>query len=332
MHAESIMNDIRDATLACIVEPDMQSAHAVSTKTHAPSYQTIGEALRRENFNAVIVAAPTFVHKEMTEAAALAGKHVFCEKPMALSLREADEMISVCMENHVLLQIGFMRRFDRDFVQAKKDIENGNIGEVVLVKSTGRGPGLPPKWAYDPKTSLGMLAEVNSHDFDCIRWLGGSEFLRVYAEAETFKCPEIKETYPNFYDNAIISIRLKNRTLGLLDGSCPADYGYDARVEVLGTDGLLMVGGLQEKSLKTCRRDRGIVTSQFTSWRSRFKDAYIEEIRHFVECIKENKNPCVNGDDGKKALEGVLAATKSILSQRPVELPMDDSDLDELRR
>jgi myo-inositol 2-dehydrogenase/D-chiro-inositol 1-dehydrogenase/scyllo-inositol 2-dehydrogenase (NAD+) len=119
--------------------------------------------------------------------------------------------------------------------------------------------------------------------------------------------------------------------LGLLDGSCPADYGYDARVEVLGTEGVLLLGDIQEKALRICRKDRGIVTSQFSSWRDRFGDAYVEEIRHFTECIQERKDPRVTGEDGKRALEAVLAATKSMLTQEPVDLPVTDSGSDEFK-
>ncbi|MBS7635644.1 oxidoreductase, partial [Candidatus Bathyarchaeota archaeon] len=243
----------------------------------------------------------------------------------ALNLKESDEMISICRENRVVLQIGFMRRFDKAFQQAKRMVEEGKIGKIAIIKSTGRGPGLPPKWACDPKKSLGMLAEVNSHDFDSIRWFGGSDFSRVYAEADTFKCFELKNEYPNFYDNSIVSIRLKNGTLALLDGSCPVEYGYDARVEILGTEGVIMIGDIKDEMISACTKKGGGVTyPAFLSWRDRFRGAYIEEIKHFINCVLENRKPMVSGEDGKKAVEAVLAATKSLLTQKPVEMPLRD--------
>jgi myo-inositol 2-dehydrogenase/D-chiro-inositol 1-dehydrogenase/scyllo-inositol 2-dehydrogenase (NAD+) len=239
---------------------------------------------------------------------------------MALTLEEANDMIQAADEAGVKLQVGFMRRFDPIFITAKERIEKGEIGSPMLVRSLTRGPGLPPRWACDPRTSNGMLAEVNSHDFDTIRWLAESEFERIYAEANTLKCRDLKEEFPDFYDNAIVSLRLKNGTLGIIEGSCPVDYGYDARAEVLGSEGVILVGELQNTAVVSCTKSTGLVASNFPGWRERFREAYIAEARHFVECIMERKGPKVTGEDGKRALEGVLAANKSIQTGVPISL------------
>jgi len=168
-----------------------------------------------------------------------------------------------------------------------------------------------------------LLAEVNSYDFDTIRWLADSEFERIWAEANTLKCFDLKEEFPDFYDNVIVSLRLKNGTLGIIDGSCPVDYGYDARAEVLGSEGVIFIGELQDRVVTTCTKQAGMVTSAFRSWRNRFRDAYIAEARHFVECILQNRDPLVTGHDGRKAVEAVLAANESIRSGRPVSLPLE---------
>ena len=149
----------------------------------------------------------------------------------------------------VKFQIGFMRRYDPAFQEAKRKIEEGFLGEVILIKSTGRGPGLPPEWAWDIRKSNGILAEVSSHDFDSIRWFSGSEFKKVYAEAGNFKTPEVRQKYPDFYDNAVVTVRCKNGAMGLVDGSCPAGYGYDARVEILGSKGMMQIGELKNKGV-----------------------------------------------------------------------------------
>ncbi|MEM3088811.1 MAG: Gfo/Idh/MocA family oxidoreductase [Candidatus Bathyarchaeia archaeon] len=325
VHANNILHYVCDATLACIVEPSVEVAREAITSLGVPCYPNIDDAIRKEKFDAVIITSPTFTHAEITKKAAMAKKHVFCEKPMALNLKESDEMISICREYRVVLQIGFMRRFDKAFQRAKRMVEEGKIGKIAIIKSTGRGPGLPPKWACDPKKSLGMLAEVNSHDFDSIRWFGGGDFSRVYAEASTFKCFELKNEYPNFYDNSIVSIRLTNGTLALLDGSCPVEYGYDARVEILGTEGVIMIGDIKDEMISACtKKGEGVTYPAFLSWRDRFREAYIEEIKHFINCVLENRDPMVSGEDGKKAVEAVLAATKSLLTQKPVEMPLKD--------
>ena len=323
MHADNLSNNVPNAILNAIVDLNTQAAEELAAKTAASQcFSTLDEAIESLDFDAVVVATPTFTHADLTKIAASAGKHVFCEKPMALSLKQAEEMISTCKNNDVKLQIGFMRRFDEGFLNAKEMIEDKKIGDIAIIRSTGRGPGLPPRWACDPKTSLGMLAEVNSHDFDSVRWVAGSEYSRIYAEAGTFKCPELEEDFPNFYDSSVVSFRLKNGTLGSIDGSCPVGYGYDARMEILGTEGVIMIGGLDGKAVTVCTKEKGVVTSAFRSWRNRFRDAYVSEIRHFIKCVLEDKEPAVTGEDGKKAVEVVLAATKSILTGEPVGLPL----------
>jgi len=323
VHANNISKNVPNAILSSIVDPDVRAGGELATKMGVSyCYSSLKEAIRTSDFDGAVITTPTYTHAGLAKLAASAGKHVFCEKPMALTLKEADEMISACRDCNVKLQIGFMRRFDEAFLKAKEIIGDGKIGRLTILKSTGRGPGLPPRWACDPRTSLGMLAEVNSHDFDSVRWLAGGEFSRVYAEADTFKCFDLKKDFPDFYDNSVVSLRLRNGILGLIDGSCPVDYGYDARMEVLGTQGVIFIGGLQDKAFGFCTREQGVITPTFASWRDRFKDAYIEEIRHFVHCILEDKEPIVKGEDGMRAVEIVLAATKSILSAEPVNLPL----------
>jgi myo-inositol 2-dehydrogenase/D-chiro-inositol 1-dehydrogenase/scyllo-inositol 2-dehydrogenase (NAD+) len=258
----------------------------------------------------------------LVQTAAEAGKHIFCEKPIALTLEEADRMIEATQKARVVFQIGFMRRFDPVFAIAKERIDAGAIGEPLMIRSLTRGPGLPPPWALQVSSSNGFLAEVNSHDFDTIRWLSGSEFQRIYAEAGNLKSPQLKADYPDFYDNAVVTFRMENGTLAIVDGSCPVEYGYDARAEVLGTRGVMLIGELQDRSVLICTKERGVTSSNFTGWRERFRQAYLEEVRHFVECISSGQKPKVTGEDGRKALEGVLAANRSIFTHQPVSLPL----------
>jgi myo-inositol 2-dehydrogenase/D-chiro-inositol 1-dehydrogenase/scyllo-inositol 2-dehydrogenase (NAD+) len=218
--------------------------------------------------------------------------------------------------------MGFMRRFDPEFQSAKQKIEEGVIGKPSTIKSTGHGPGVPPPWACDPKTSIGMLAEVNSHDFDSVRWLMGSDIRRVYAEVEAIAVPELKDKYPDFYDRALVTLRFANGSIGLIDSACPVKYGYDARVEVLGTEGVMLIGELKYQAVVVCKKETGVYTSTFPSWRDRFKEAYLEEDKHFIDCITSDKNPLTSGEDGRKALEAVLAATKSFKEGKPVALPL----------
>jgi myo-inositol 2-dehydrogenase/D-chiro-inositol 1-dehydrogenase/scyllo-inositol 2-dehydrogenase (NAD+) len=273
------------------------------------------------SFDAVVIAAPTFLHAELAKAAANAHKHIFLEKPMALSLAECDAITQAVEANSVVLQLGFMRHFSPEFVAAEELIRAGEIGQPMLVKSLTHGPGLPPAWARDLKTSNGNLAEVNSHDWDTIRWLARSNYHRVYAETSNIKGRSLGVDTENFYDNALVNVRMENGSLCSISSVCPCNYGYDARVEVIGDKGILQIGDLKGQPIVMCNnRDQGLVTPIFRTWPERFEWGYLREMQHFVECVRTGGPPKVGGEDGKWAVAGVLAATRSFLQARPVYL------------
>ncbi len=323
VHAKNYSEPIVGAKVVAVVDTVRETAVNAAEEYGAENWYTDHrEALKQKDVDAVVISTPTFTHAKIAIEAAEAGKHIFCEKPMALTLREADKMIAAARKACVKLQMGFMRRFDAEFQVAKQKIEEGVIGKLSIIKSTGRGPGIPPPWACDPKMAIGMLAEVNSHDFDSVRWLMGSDIRRVYAEVETIAVPELKDKYPNFYDNAVVTLRFANGSLGLIDGSCPVKYGYDARVEILGTEGIMLIGELKYQAVVICKKETGVYTSTFPSWRNRFKEAYLEEDKNFIDCIITDRKPIASGEDGRAALEAVLAATKSFKEEKPVTLPL----------
>jgi scyllo-inositol 2-dehydrogenase (NAD+) len=322
VHAVNLAGRTPRARLAGLVDADGESAAALAARTGAPATcRTLDEALERLQFDAVVVATPTFVHRELVVAAARAGKHVFCEKPMALTADECDEMIAACAEAGVLLQIGFMRRFQPEFAEARRRIEAGEIGEPMVVKSLTRGPGLPPPWAWTLERSNGMLAEVNSHDFDAVRWLVGADIVRVYAETANRKGRARGVEEPDFYDNAVVTLRFADGAIGTIDGTCPADYGYDARMEVLGTEGLLVIGEARGMPLLEVRdRDTGGVQPVHRSWPERFESGYRAEMRAWVDAVLDGAPPAVSGEDGRQAVLAVVAANRSWREGRPVEL------------
>lgn len=323
VHTLNLKNNIPEVELVAVVDKEEEAARRLAKEFELKMcFKDYKEALDWGKFEAIIIITPTFTHKAITVSAAKAGKHIFCEKPMALNLEEADSMIQEAKRAKVKLQIGFMRRFDRSFLEAKKKVKQGAVGEPLLIKSIGRGPGLPPEWAWDIKKSNGMLAEVGSHDFDALRWFAESEFEKIHAFAGNYKCPQIKKKYPDFYDHAVVTVQFRNSKLGILDIGCPVGYGYDARMEVLGTEGVMFVGGIRNNEVIICSKAGGAVSSIYDSWRNRFKDAYIDELRHFVDVIKRDVQPLVTGKDGKKVVEAVMAANKSIQTGQPVSFPL----------
>ncbi|MBE3039107.1 MAG: Gfo/Idh/MocA family oxidoreductase [Chloroflexi bacterium] len=321
-HSRAIISSIPAAKCVALVDPDAamlaETAREFSYEYH---FASLDEALDKVAFEAVVITAPTFLHKELSLQAASAGKHIFLEKPMALNLQECDDIIAAAQQHGVILQLGFMRRFDPEFVAAASRIAAGEIGQPMLVKSLTHGPGLPPGWARDLKTSNGMLAEVNSHDWDCTRWLMGSNFERVYAEVANFKGPKYKIETDHFYDNALVNIRFENGGLGSISGVCPCGYGYDARVEIVGEKGIMQIGELKGQAIVVCTdRDQGLITPIYRTWPERFEWGYIRELEHFVNCIQSGSQPRATGLDGRWAVAGVLAATQSMLEERPVYL------------
>lgn len=326
VHAFNFRYRLADVELAAVVDADEALARERADELGVSLvFSSVESALSQADLDAVCIATPTFTHASIAVAAAQAGKHILCEKPMALTLDEADVMIAAARQADVVLQIAFMRRFDPAFRAAREQIEAGAIGDPIMVRTLTRGPGLPPRWACDPATSIGMLAEVNSHDFDTVRWLAGSELSRVYAEAATLKAPQLEEEFPGFYDTVVVNVRLTSGALAVIDGCCPVGYGYDARAEVLGSTGVLFIGELRERALVRCTREDGVVTKQFTAWARRFEVGYLAEDEHFVNCIRTGEPPEVTGEDGRRALEGALAATRSIQTGAPVSLPLTGS-------
>jgi myo-inositol 2-dehydrogenase/D-chiro-inositol 1-dehydrogenase/scyllo-inositol 2-dehydrogenase (NAD+) len=284
-------------------------------------FDTLEAALENVEFEGVVITTPTPTHLPLTQLAAENKKHVFLEKPMALNLQECDAIIQAVEKNGVLLQLGFMRRFDPEFVAAAQRIEAGEIGQPMMVKSNTHGPGLPPPWARDLRTSNGMLAEVNSHDWDTTRWLMGSNQQRVYTEVANIKGAANNIDIPHFYDNVLVNIKFESGGLGLISGVCPCGYGYDARVEIIGDKGIMQIGELKGQAVVICsNRDQGLITPIFRTWPERFRWAYINELQHFASCIQNGTRPRVGGAEGKWAVAGVLAGTKSFLEERPVYL------------
>ena len=324
VHARNFRHHIPDATLVAIVDTDPGVAAQAARELELERVCTdVDAVLADPSVDGVVITTPTFTHEELAVKAAQAGKHVLCEKPMATTLAAADRMIRACREAGVHLQMAFMRRFSPEFRAARQQILAGAIGEPMQVRSLTRGPGLPPAWAWNEELSLGMVAEVNSHDFDAVRWLTGREFTRVYAEAVCLKARHVREQHPDFYDNIIVTARLEGGVLAVIDGSCPVDYGYDARMEILGSRGVLFIGDVRGQAMGVCTREQGFVQPAFASWRDRFRDGYLGEDRHFVDCILGRATPEVTGEDGRRALEAALAAVRSLRTGQPVDLPLE---------
>lgn len=321
IHARNFAKRVPGAQLTAAADPfgeALQNARAEFGDIE--TFTDYDDMMRSAAVDAVVVVTPTNLHLDVVTKAAAAGKHVLCEKPMAMTVDECRQMIDACDAAGVKLQVAFMRRFDHGFRYAKEQIDAGAIGEVVLVKSLTHGPSRPQPWMLDIDKSNGPLAEVSSHDIDTLRWFAGSDITEVYAIAGNYRSQFAAADYPAFYDNVIVASRFADGKQGLIEGAVYVEYGYDARAEILGTKGVLLVGGLEDNRVQVVSQTDGAMTPVVQSWRTLFTDAYHAEDCSFVECIRNDTTPEVTGYDGMQAVQVVNAGNQSIRERRPVTI------------
>ena len=313
IHARNYKNKIENARMVAVVDSVEEAARAAARELGIEKcYTDYKEILSDPEIDAVIVVAPTNLHRQIVLDCAAVGKHIFCEKPMAMTVEECDEMIAACEKHNVKLQIGFMRRFDTSFLETKRLLDSGAIGELVQIHSNTRGPSKPRPWMYDIKKSNGILAEVNSHDIDAVRWMAGSDMDTVYAVAGNFRNPEARASYPDYYDSVLMNGTLKNGVHFCIDGAAYVQYGYDSKMELIGTHGKICVGRSDKEFVRCTTVENGTATPFINSWMTLFLDAYLAEDTAFVTAVLSNTPVPVSGYDGRMAVATVEAGNRSI--------------------
>lgn len=317
IHARNYKNKIAGAKMVAVADAVEDAAIAAAKELGIDKYFTDYHAiLDDKDVDAVVVVAPTNLHRQIVVDCANAGKHIFCEKPMAMTVEECDEMIAVCEKNHVKLQLGFMRRFDSSFREAKRLLDEGAIGDLVQIHSNTRGPSKPRPWMYDIKKSNGILAEVNSHDIDAIRWMTGSDIESLYAVAGNFRNPEARENYPDYYDSVLVNGTMKNGVHFSFDGAAYVQYGYDSKMELVGTKGCIHVGRSDKEFVRCTTIENGTSTPFISSWMTLFIDAYLAEDTSFVNAVLSDAPVEVTGVDGRMAVAIVEAGNASITEKQ----------------
>ena len=324
IHARNFKTSVPYAEITAVCDPvGTAAADAAAELEIKKAYKDYKDVVNDDSIDAVIIATPTKYHCEIAVAAANAKKHILCEKPMAMTVEECSLMDEAAKRNGVKLQIAFMRRFDASFAEARRMIDAGEIGDVVMVRSNTRGPSIPKPWMYDISKSNGPLAEVNSHDIDTLRWFTGADFKTVFAIGGNFRCPDAKKDFPDFYDNVTLNASFTNGCQGIIDGAQGVLYGYDARCEILGTKGCIYLGNTRENSVTLCRSDMHRSEEYINSWKYLFSTAYLEEDRDFALAVAEDRAPKVTAYDGKMAVLTVNAGNLSIKEKRIVEIAGD---------
>ncbi len=322
VHGEHLARRIPEANLVAVSDIFLNAAEKLAADFQIPAiFQDYRRIMEDEAIEAVVISSSTDTHTRMIEEAAAAGKHIFCEKPLAIDLIKIDRALAAVRQAGVKLQVGFNRRFDSDFRRVQEIVAAGEIGTPHILRITSRDPELP-SIAY-VEVSGGIFLDMTAHDFDTARYLIGSEVEEVFAVGGVLVNPEIGRV--GDFDTAIITLRFVNGTLGAIDNSRRAIYGYDQRVEVFGSKGMAVVANKTSDNV-SCSDAQGIHAARLPHF---FVDRYIksfeEEIRAFIRCVLEDKTPLVTGVDGRASTVMSLAARKSCEEHRPVRLSEVDT-------
>lgn len=315
-HAENIAGRIKHAELACVVDADLQRAENVAGELGAQRWTAVpDEVMMDGNIDAIVIATPTGTHAELIKMAAKHGKAIFVEKPLTLQLEEADDVIQTVEKYGVKCQVGFMRRFDPAYAEAKKRIAAGDIGKPIYFKAVSRDPSSPP--AEFIRNSGGIYIDMAIHDYDLARFLMASEVEAVSAHGAVLVHPFMNELQDS--DQSLTYMRFASGAAGDVEASRNALYGYDIRGEVVGTEGTIQIGSLQHHDLRILTL-KGSTHDIVPSFPERFKDAYQLEMKHFIDCCLQGIQPSVTVEDGKAAQQIALAATQAFKTGMEVRL------------
>jgi len=321
LHGINFARKVSKSRVVAVVDQVRQMAEKLGGELGAEVFTNIDDVLTMPNVDAICISTPVGTHKEFSLKALKAKKHVLCEKPLTLTISDAEEIIEAVEKSGCFFQLAFMRRFDEGFVAAKEKLDEGLIGEPVFIRSTGRDPGLPPlgSWGSDPDACGDISFELCSHDYDSMRWLMGDEVKKVYAQAGILSSKDIANKFDKMInDTIVVLMEFHSGALGSVEGLLNIKYGYDARVEIVGNEGIIFIGDPRHMDVTWGGKNRVLSFSASPSFTDRFSYAYVREAQHFVDCIIEGRKPAVGAEDGLAAVEIAVAVNQSIKTGRTV--------------
>lgn len=315
VHAKNIARH-PGAELVAVSDPNIEAAKKIAATTGAKVVADIAEILNNEAIQAVLIATPTDTHVDYLKRAANAGKAIYCEKPIGLDYAEAEQAVRTVSAAGVPVMLGFNRRFDASHAAVKQAVDQGDVGKVEIVQLTSRGPK-PPPISY-VKVSGGQLRDQTIHFFDLLRWLTQDEPVEVYAIGAALVDPAIGEA--GDVDTSIVSIRMHSGALCQIDSSRRAAYGYDERLEVFGSEGLVES---QRQSFRGVSRYKGqqiFKDGLHPGWFERIEQSYYEAIDAFLRSIEQGTPPSPSLEDGLKAQLIADKATESMKTGQPIKI------------
>lgn len=309
LHARNLKYQVPGAKVLAVADIFEKSAREVASQLEIPiaekDYRVL---LENKDINAVIICSSTDTHAQIISEAAQAGKHIFCEKPIALDIDKIDQAIIAVKKTGVKLQVGFNRRFDPSFKKAKELVEKGTIGTPHLIRITSRDPE-PPPISYI-KVSGGIFLDMMIHDFDMARYLLNQEVVELMAVGSCLVDPAIGEA--GDIDTAIVTLKYENGAWGTIDNSRKAVYGYDQRIEIFGSEGCVMVGNQKPTEVIINSAKDTISDKPLYFFIERYQEAYLSEMKEFIKCVQGDTIPPVGGFDGKISVQMGYAAKESL--------------------
>lgn len=315
IHLANLLYHTPDAEV--IIASDVsEAAHATAKKAGVITTTNAEDVINHPDVEAVIICAPTPQHVPYTIAAAQAKKHVFCEKPLDVTVPAILSAQKAVKDNGVKLMLGFNRRFDPNFARVRSLVNDGSVGDPHIVKVTSRDPA-PPPLEY-VKVSGGLFLDMTIHDFDMARFITGSEVTEVYVKGEALIDPRIKQY--NDIDTAVIVLTFANGAIGVIDNSRKAVYGYDQRLEVFGSKGMAKAENNTPDNVLQYNDKSGYSALPLHFFLERYEKAYQHCIQTFVDCVLNDKPSPVDGHDGLMATVVGLAAGISLKEGRSVKI------------
>jgi len=318
---------IEECELKAVMGRTLEKVKKVAEKFGIDAYNNFEELLKRDDIDIIDVCTPTSTHAKYAIASMEAGKHVFLEKPIALSLKDADAMIESAKKNKVKFMVGHVLRFFPEYMKIKELVDQGMVGEPVIARAFRGGP-IPEwsPWFLDKSQSGGVAVDLAIHDVDFLMWIFNQRVERVYAKVERLVHKDITAE-----DYALITLRFEKGGIALVEANwaLPKQFPFTMKFEVDGTKGMIVSDNQSPVPVK-------LITNETTAgfapetlpWRPAVHpfpiDPFYRELKHFVECIREDKTPMTSGEVARKSLEVCLAALKSAELNAPVRLPLKE--------
>ncbi len=315
-HAENLAYRVHGAELVAVTTSKPERVDAARRRLgKVKTYPTLTAMLDVERLDAVVIASSTSAHLDNVESCAAAGLHIFCEKPLALSIAGCDQAIKAAETAGIKLMIGHVRRFDSGHVEANRLIEKGAIGRPLVFRAISGDVNPPPPAFADPAVSGGLILDAMYHDLYLSRWLMSDEIVRIYAEGDALVDKGIRSV--GDVDNAVVTLRFSGGSMGTLFVSRTTRYGHDLRVEVIGDEGAVQIGRFRQTPVRLLD-PKGVHHDMPQNTPDRLREAFVTELQAFVDCILQDTAAPVIGYDSRFTVAVGIAATESLHTGNPI--------------